>query len=298
MREASHWAKGAGKSTIDAPEIQAAIDRRIRRMSRLRDRFQEEILENTLMIDSSGAHIGQVNGLAVLQIGEFTFAKPSRITARVALGSGKVVDIERETELGGPLHSKGVLILSGYLAARFASDVPLSLSASIVMEQSYGGVEGDSASSAELYALLSALAGVPLHQSLAVTGSVDQHGNVQAIGGVNEKIEGFFDICRARGLTGDQGVIIPAPNVRHLMLRRDVVEAAEAGKFHIFAVRTIDEGIALLSGMPAGEADENQEYPAGTFNRRVHDRIVTFAERRKAFARDAKVDVGEAAKDH
>lgn len=287
MREASHWARESGKQTVGSADIQTAIDQRTRRLSRLRDRLQEAILEDTIVIDSTGAKPGQVNALSVLQVGEFRFAKPSRVTARVALGSGRVIDIERDTKLGGPIHSKGVLILTGYLTARYAADIPLSLSASLVVEQSYGGIEGDSASSAELYALLSAIADVPLRQSLAVTGSVDQHGNIQAIGGVNEKIEGFFDVCAARGLTGEQGVVIPATNVRHLMLRPDVVEAAGAGRFHIYAVRTIDEGIALLTGMPAGDLDEKSEFPPGTVNRRVRDRLVAFAEMRKAFGRDA-----------
>ena len=195
----------------------------------MRERLREEMQKGTLLIDTDGERVGQVNGLSVLQLGGYMFGMPSRITARVRLGSGGVIDIEREAELGGPLHSKGVLILSGFLAGRYSADQPLSLSATLVFEQNYGGVEGDSASCAELYALLSALADAPIRQSLAVTGSVNQHGDVQAIGGVNEKIEGFFDLCRARGLTGRQGVIIPAANVRHLMLRHDVVEAVAAG---------------------------------------------------------------------
>lgn len=289
MREASHWARKAEKTTIDATDIQTAIDKRIRRVSRLRDRFQEAIFEDTIVIETDGSKPGQVNALAVLEVGEFRFAKPSRVTARVAIGSGKVLDIERDTKLGGPLHSKGVLILSGYLAARYALDTPLSLSATLVIEQNYGGIEGDSASSAELYALLSAITDLPLRQSLAVTGSVDQHGSVQAIGGVNEKIEGFFDICAGRGLTGDQGVIIPASNVRHLMLRREVVDAVAAGRFHIYAVQTIDEGMSLLTGLPAGVA-ENNVYPAGSVNRLIQDRLNEFAEKRRTFARDSRND--------
>jgi predicted ATP-dependent protease len=193
------------------------------------------------------------------------------------------VDIEREVELGGPIHSKGVLILSGFIAGRYAANKPLSLSASLVFEQSYGGVEGDSASCAELYALLSALADAPLSQSLAVTGSMNQHGAVQAIGGVNEKIEGFFDICRSRGLTGEQGVLIPASNVKNLMLRRDVVEAAAAGKFHIYPVDSVDQGIEILTGVPAGERGATGEFPAGTINFRVERRLSEFAERTRAF---------------
>ena len=198
------------------------------------------------------------------------------------MGEGKVVDIEREVELSGPTHSKGVLILSSFLAGRYALDQPLSLSASLVFEQSYGGVDGDSASSAELYALLSAIAEVPIHQRYAVTGSVNQLGQVQAIGGVNEKVEGFFDICRARGLTGDQGVLIPAANVKHLMLRDDVVAAVEAGRFHVFAVETIDEGIAWLTGMPAGEPGDDGSYSAATVNGRVQRRLQDLADKREA----------------
>jgi predicted ATP-dependent protease len=221
-----------------------------------------------------------VNGLSVIELGPVAFGRPSRITARVRLGKGEVIDIEREVELSGPIHSKGVLILAGFLGARYAQDRPLSLSASLVFEQSYGPVEGDSASSAELYALLSALAAAPIQQSLAVTGSVNQHGQVQAIGGANEKIEGFFDLCQARGLTGKQGVLIPASNVKNLMLRQDVVEAVSAGRFHIYAVETIDQGIAILTGIPAGERDASGNFPEGSINQRVEARLVQLAERR------------------
>jgi predicted ATP-dependent protease len=219
----------------------------------------------------------------VLQLGQFSFGHPSRISARVRLGRGEVIDIEREVELGGPIHSKGVLILSGFLGARYASDRPLSLSASLVFEQSYGGVEGDSASSAELYALLSALADLPIRQSYAVTGSVDQQGQVQAIGGVNEKIEGFFDLCKARGLTGYQGVLIPSSNVKHLMLRHDVVRAVADGKFNIYAVETIDQGIKVLTGIAAGERNSSGAFPEGTVNQRVEARLTELAERRRRF---------------
>jgi predicted ATP-dependent protease len=203
------------------------------------------------------------------------------------------VDIEREVELGGPIHSKGVLILSSFLGARYASDRPLSLAASLVFEQSYGGVEGDSASSAELYALLSAIGEVPVRQSLAVTGSVNQHGQVQAIGGVNEKVEGFFDVCLARGLSGEQGVLIPAANVRHLMLRRDVVEAVEKGRFHIYPVETVDQGIEILTGLPAGERDAQGNYPEGSVNYRVQRHLEEFAAKLKAFSEPAKEGQGE-----
>jgi lon-related putative ATP-dependent protease len=286
VREGNTWAARAGRSVIGGDEVQQAIDARIRRASRVRDHLQEEILRGTLMIDTDGAREGQVNGQAVWQAGDVAFAHPTRITARVTIGSGEVVDIEREVELGGPIHSKGVLILSGFLSARYVTDYPLSLAASLVFEQSYGGVEGDSASAAELCALLSALAKVPLRQDLAVTGSVNQHGEVQAIGGVNEKIEGFFDICRERGLTGRQGVVIPSANVKHLMLRRDVVEATAQGRFRVYAVSSIDECLQLLTGMPAGVADDGGEFPADTVNARVRERLLQFAARRQAFSSD------------
>ncbi|MDP6390198.1 MAG: ATP-binding protein, partial [Alphaproteobacteria bacterium] len=232
VRESAHWAGEASHRAIKAEDVQRAIDASIYRADRVRERVQESIHEGTILIQTSGEAVGQVNGLSVLQLGGYAFGRPSRITARIQLGRGRVVDIEREVELGGPLHTKGVLILSGFLGARFGADRPLALSASLVFEQSYGGVDGDSASSAELYALLSAIGEVPIKQSLAVTGSVNQHGIVQAIGGANEKIEGYFDICRAGGLDGSHGVLIPASNVRHLMLRGDVVEAVKRNQFN------------------------------------------------------------------
>ncbi len=282
LREADYWARQAGRAVVTAADVQQAIEAQVYRSSRVRERLLEEINRGTILIDTEGEKVGQINGLSVITLGQYAFGRPSRITATVRLGQGKVVDIEREVELGGPLHSKGVLILAGYLGARYAPDVPLSLSASLVFEQSYSGVDGDSASSAELYALLSALAGVPLKQSLAVTGSVNQHGQVQAIGGVNEKIEGFFDVCQARGLTGEQGVLIPAANVKHLMLRRDVVEAVEAGQFHIYAVETIDQGIEILTGLPAGQRGEDGQFPEGTVNHRVEARLVELARKAQA----------------
>ena len=257
----------------------------------MRERLLEETERGTLVIDTEGSQVGQINGLSVLQLAGYAFGRPSRITARVRIGKGEVIDIEREVKLGGPLHSKGVLILGSLLSARYAADRPLSLSASLVFEQSYGGIDGDSASSAELYALMSAIADLPIRQSLAVTGSVNQHGEVQAIGGVNEKIEGFFDLCNARGLTGDQGVLIPATNVKHLMLHRRVTEAAAAGRFHIYPVETIDQGIALLTGTPAGARDSSGRFPDGSVNQRVEQRLAELAERRLAFARAS--DSGE-----
>jgi lon-related putative ATP-dependent protease len=283
LREADYWAGEGGRRVIEAADVQAAIDAQRRRSDRVRERSQEMIQRNLVLIDTDGAKVGQVNGLSVLSLGSLTFGKPSRITAKIRLGRGEVVDIERQVELGGPIHSKGVMILSAFLAARYASEHPLSLWASLVFEQSYGGVDGDSASSAELYALLSALADLPIDQSFAVTGSVNQHGDVQVIGGVNEKVEGFFETCAGRGLTGKQGVLIPAGNVTHLMLRRDVLEAAAAGRFRVYAVRTIDEGIELLTGVPAGVRDGSGKFPEGTVNRRVEDRLIALAEQRRRF---------------
>lgn len=283
LREADYWAGEKGNGTIMAGDVQHAIDAKIRRSDRLRGRMQESIKRGIVLIDTGGEQAGQVNGLSVVQLGNFMFGVPTRITASVRLGEGEVIDIEREVELGGPIHSKGVLILSSFLGSRYAGAIPLSLSASLVFEQSYVEVEGDSASSAELYALLSALAGIPIRQSIAVTGSVNQHGQIQAIGGVNEKIEGFFDICRERGLTGDQGVLIPASNIRHLMLRQDVVEAARAGKFFIYPIETIDQGIEVLTGVVAGEPNEEGNYPEGTVNHLVKGRMQQFADIRLSF---------------
>ena len=288
LREAHFWATDSDKAFIDAQSVQQAIDASIRRSSRIRDRYQEEILRGTIAIDTSGQTVGQINGLSVIPLGQFWFGHPNRITARVTLGTGKVIDIEREVELGGPIHSKGVLILSSFLAAHYVRDLPLSLSASLVFEQSYSGVEGDSASAAELCALLSALAELPLKQSLAITGSVNQHGTIQAIGGVNEKIEGFFDICKARQLQGDQGVLIPATNVQHLMLRRDVIDAVSAGQFHIYPVTTIDECMELLTGWEAGERAPDGQFPAATVNGQVYQHLIAFAEQRRSFARQSK----------
>ncbi len=269
VREADFWAGEDGSEVVSAAQVQKAIDAKTHRAGRVRDRIQEEIQRGTLVVETEGERVGQINGLAVLQMHDFAFGRPSRISCRVRLGKGQVVDIEREVALGGPLHTKGVLILSAFLSSRYAKDRPLSLAASLVFEQSYSGVDGDSASSAELYALLSALADVPIRQGFAVTGSVDQHGRVQAIGGVNEKIEGFFDICQARGLTGEQGVIVPVANVKHLMLRADIVAAAAAGHFRIFAVETIDQGIEILTGIPAGETDDKGRFSIGSVNRAV-----------------------------
>lgn len=285
MQESDYWARKRGEAAVSAVDVQQAIDAQIHRADRIPERLQEEIERGTIMIDTSGSKVGEINGLSVMMLGGYSFGRPSRISARVRLGKGNVVDIEREVKMGGPIHSKGVLILSHFLAARYALDYPLSLSASLVFEQSYGGVEGDSASSAELYALLSALAEAPIKQSLAVTGSVNQHGEVQAIGGVNEKIEGFFDLCNSRGLSGEEGVLIPASNVKHLMLRNDVVAAVEAGRFSVYPVTTVDEGIELLSGVSAGVREGDGKFSADSINRRVEERLIHFSTQLKHFAR-------------
>jgi lon-related putative ATP-dependent protease len=283
MRETDFRAREAGAETVAREHVNAAIAARERRLDRLRERALESTLHGTLLVDTDGAAVGRVNGLTVIDLADFAFGRPVRITARVRLGAGKVVDIEREVELGGPLHSKGVLILSGFLSGHFLPEQPLSLSASLVFEQSYGGVEGDSASSAELYALLSALADVPIRQWLAVTGSVNQYGDVQAVGGVNEKIEGFFDLCRARGLTGTQGVLIPRANMRHLMLREDVVEACARGEFHVYPVADIAAGIECLTGVPAGTRDAQGRFPEDSVFGRAEARLRAYARARREF---------------
>jgi predicted ATP-dependent protease len=285
VREADYWSSAAGRAVTGRDDVARAIAEHIQRADRLRDRSLETIGRDIVFIDTDGARVGQLNALSVVQLGSFSFGRPSRITARVRMGQGRVTDIEREVNLGGPLHSKGVMILWGFLAGRYADEVPLALAATLVFEQSYGGVDGDSASSTELYALLSALSEVPVKQSLAVTGSVSQWGEVQAIGGVNEKIEGFYDVCTAAGLTGKQGVLIPKSNVQHLMLREDVVEAVDAGRFAIYAVSHIDEGIEILTGVKAGERGADGKFPDGTINRLVEDKLKLFAERARAFAR-------------
>jgi len=287
LREADQFAADAGKETVGEAEVQATIDAQFHRGDRVYRRLQEEIGRKTIRIETDGEQVGQINGLSVISLANLAFGTPSRITARVRLGRGEVVDIEREVELGGPLHSKGVLILSGFLGGRFGGSRPLSLNASLVFEQSYGGVDGDSASAAELFALLSALAEVPIKQCFAVTGSVDQRGQIQAIGGVNEKIEGFFDACRITGFTGSQGVIIPSSNVKHLMLRHDVVAAAAEGQFAIYPIDAVDQGLELLTGVPAGVPNADGNYPAGTLNQRVAARLDGFAAKAAELARAA-----------
>jgi predicted ATP-dependent protease len=279
LRESDYCALQAGRPIVTCADVQCAIDGHVRRSDRVRQQLLDATLRRTIYIDTVGEKVGQVNGLSVIQLNGFTFGRPTRITAQVRIGKGEILDIEREVELGGPIHSKGVLILTGFLGGRYATDYPLSLSASVVFEQSYSGVEGDSAFSTELYSLLSAIADLPIRQSLAVTGSVNQHGDVQPIGGVNEKIEGFFDLCKARGLAGGQGVLIPASNQNNLMLRQDVVDAVASGQFHIYPVETIDQGIELLTGIEAGERDANGEYPYGTVNHLVQRRLREFAKK-------------------
>ena len=292
LHEADYCSREAGRSVVENDDVQCAIDAQIRRQDRMRDRLHEAILRDILVIDTQGEVTGQINGLSVMQLGEFAFAQPTRITANTRLGDGDVINIEREVKLSGAIHSKGVLIISSFLASRYAKNQPLAFSASLVFEQSYGMIDGDSASMAELCALLSNLANVPIKQSLAITGSVNQFGQSQAIGAVNEKIEGFFDICNARGLTGEQGVLIPAANVKHLMLRHDVVAAAKAGNFRIYAVENVDQAITLLTGLPAGEANAKGVYPEGSVNRRVAARLAELTEIRKSFAKQSEKKIG------
>ena len=255
LREASYMAGQAGASVVSRVHVEQALEARIFRANRVEEKIRELITEGTVLIDTDESRVGQVNGLAVLQLGDHTFGRPSRVTATVSMGRSGIVNIEREAKLSGSTHDKGVLILSGYLRQMYAQDKPLTLSASLCFEQSYSGIDGDSASSTELFVLLSRLANLPVRQDLAVTGSVNQAGDIQAIGGVNEKIEGFYDVCKERGLTGTQGVIIPHANVRNLMLRADVVEAIRAGQFHVYPITHVDQGLALLTGVPAGEPE-------------------------------------------
>jgi predicted ATP-dependent protease len=287
LGEADYWARREGRGRVTGADVQKAIDARLHRADRLRERVHEQIHRGTVMIDTS-ARVGQINALSVYELGNFAFAEPTRITATTRLGDGDVIDVQREVELGGSIHSKGVLILASFLAARYSGNRPHSLSASLVFEQTYGEIDGDSASMAELCALLSSLADAPIKQSFAITGSVNQLGQSQAIGAVNEKIEGFFDICRGRGLSGEQGVLIPAANVEHLMLRNEVVAACRDGKFHIYPITTVDEAIALLTGMPAGEAGGISTMAAdaaNTINGRVTRRLQQLAGLRQGLGR-------------
>lgn len=289
LREADFWAKKQKNArVINERAIDKAIEAQQRRDGRVRELMQEQVLRETILIDTEGERVGQINGLAVLQLGTTSFGRPSRISCSTRVGNGELIDIEREVKLGGPLHSKGVLILGGFLGTRFGQKAPLHLSARLVFEQSYGGIDGDSASSAELYTLLSALSGVPIYQGIAVTGSVNQLGEVQAIGGVNEKIEGFFDLCKTRGLNGKQGVLIPESNIKHLMLDNEVVDAVKRKKFSIYAVRTIDEGIKILTGVDAGKPRADGSYAPKTINGLIAARLASYAEYANGTDKDNK----------
>jgi len=283
IREANFYAQQDDAEYVTASNFKKAIDEKIHRSNLIQEKIREMIERNILLIDSDGKAVGQVNGLSVMSLGDFSFGAPSRVTASIGLGREGIIDIQREAKMAGPIHTKGVMILSGYLAEKYAQDKPLSLSTRLVFEQSYGMVEGDSASSTELYAILSALSGIPIKQSIAVTGSVNQKGEVQAIGGVNEKIEGFFEVCKAKGLTGEQGVLIPESNVQNLMLKEEVVEAVREGKFHIYPVKTIDQGIAILTGVKAGARRSDGTFTEGTVNYKVDKNLMAMAEKLREF---------------
>ncbi|MBP7411174.1 MAG: AAA family ATPase [Methanoculleus sp.] len=283
IREANFYAAGDGADQIGRQHVTRAIEEKVYRSNLIQKKIEEYIQRGIFLIETEGEKVGQVNGLSVIGLGDFAFGRPSKVTASIGVGREGVMDIEREAALGGPIHTKGVLIVSGYLNNNYAHDKPLALSARLVFEQSYEGIEGDSASSTELYALLSALSGLPIKQYLAVTGSVNQKGEVQAIGGVNEKLEGFYEVCKAKGLDGTQGVLIPASNVQNLMLKEEIIEAARAGKFRIYPVRTIDEGIEVLTGVPAGRRREDGTYEEGTVNYLVDRRLGEMAETMRGF---------------
>ena len=285
IREADHHARRAGAECITGDHVREAIQGRIARSNLIEERIQEMMNQGMLLIDTKGERVGQINGLAVLGVGDYSFGRPSRITVSIGLGQSGLLDIEREARLGGPLHTKGVLILGGFLTQRYSQDKPLSLTARLVFEQSYDGVDGDSASSTELYAILSSLSGLPIKQTMAVTGSVNQNGEVQAIGGVNEKVEGFYDHCVAQGLVEGQGVLIPASNARNLMLREDVVQAVADGKYHIYPIETIDQGIEILTGTSAGERGEDGTYPENSINALVDAKLKDLAETLRTFGR-------------
>ncbi len=284
IREASYWAKREDAEVVDRGWVKKAIREKTYRSNRIEERIQEYLADGTILCDTAGGTVGQINGLSVMTLGDYAFGRPSRLTARVSLGRAGMVNIEREVKLSGPIHDKGMMILTGYLAGKFARETPLSFSASICFEQSYEGVEGDSASSTELYALLSAISGLPIRQGVAVTGSVNQHGQVQPIGGVNYKIEGFYAVCKAKGLTGEQGVMIPKLNERNLMLSDEVVQAVESGSFHIWSVADVDQGIEILTGVPAGKAADDGSYPEGSVNFLVEQRLKAMVESMRRFA--------------
>lgn len=286
LSEACTWARIEGSGLVDGGHVKKAIEEKVYRSNKYDKKLLELLKDGTLMIDTEGEAVGQINGLSILDVGDYSFGKPSRITATTFMGESGIVNIEREVEMSGTSHTKGVLILSGYIGQKYAQEIPLSLSASLCFEQLYSGVDGDSASSAELYAILSSLAGVPIKQGIAVTGSVNQKGEIQPIGGATRKIEGFFELCKLRGLTGEQGVIIPHQNIKNLMLNDEVVEAVKEGKFHIYAVKTIDEGIEILTGMKAGAKKEDGTYPPDTINYRVYNKLRKFAKTVACFGRE------------
>jgi Lon-like ATP-dependent protease len=273
----------AKAARVGAGHVAEALARRERRLNLVEEEVQRLIEEQTLAIETSGMRVGQVNGLAVSDLGDYAFARPTRITASVGMGREGVVNVEREVDLSGAVHSKGVLTLTGYLLEKYAQNLPLTLAARLTFEQTYGRVDGDSASCAELCALLSQIAAMPLDQGIAMTGSLDQDGNVQAVGGVTAKVEGFFAVCKAQGLTGDQGVVLPEANARHLMLKPEVVEAVQHGMFHVWTMRTIDEGLQLLTGLPAGLRRRDGSFPRGSLHALVQQRLTTLARRFASF---------------
>ena len=288
--EGDYWARKDGAELITGKHVRKALDEKLYRLNLMEEKLRQLMAEGTLMVDITGEEVGQINGLVVYDLGDFSFGRPARITAKTFAGRRGVINIEREAQLSGRIHDKGVLILSGFLGWKFAQDKPLSLSASLSFEQSYEGVDGDSASSTELYAILSSLSELPISQSIAITGSVNQKGEIQPIGGANQKVEGFFDICRLKGLTGDQGVIVPHQNVKNLMLREDVVEAVKQGSFHVYAVHTIDEGIEVLTGVPAGERGPDGTFPQGTVNALVDKKLQALAQSLRGFYTEALAD--------
>jgi ATP-dependent Lon protease len=284
IRESSYFAKKDKKKLVSRSHVEKAIEERFERVGLIEDKIQEMIEEGTIMIDTKGSVMGQVNGLSVYQMGESAFGKPTRITANTSVGRAGVINIEREADMSGRTHNKGVLILGGYLRGKYAQNKPFSLSASLAFEQSYAGVDGDSASSTEVYAILSSLSKLPLRQDIAVTGSLNQKGEIQPIGGVNEKIEGFFEVCKSKGLTGTQGVIIPHQNIKNLMLRKDVIDAVEKGQFHIYPVKNIDQGIEILTGIKAGKIRKDGSFEEGTVNFLVDEELQRLAQSWKTFA--------------
>jgi lon-related putative ATP-dependent protease len=286
IKEANYWAEQEKRRYIRQPHVEKAIEKKIYRSNLIEERIQELIKKDIFWIETDGYKVGQINGLSILQTGDHIFGKPGRITVNVSMGKEGVITIDRQSRLSGKIHTKGVIILSSYLREHFAQDRPLALTASLCFEQTYGMVEGDSASSTELFVLLSAIANVPVFQGIAATGSVSQKGEIQPVGGVTRKIEGFFDICKHKGLTGKQGVIIPVKSVKDLMLRKDVVEAVKDGKFHIYPIKTIEQGIEILTGMKAGKTRKDGAYPKGTLFRLVDYRLQDLAEKARAYSKE------------